>query len=236
MTWSMIARDKAAGQFGIAVATRFFAVGALVPHIAAGIGAIATQALVNPYYGIDGLKLLREGRSPHDVLKTVTATDAGRETRQLHLMDAGGRIASHTGSECIDWCGHVEGNGFSIAGNLLAGARVLDDTAKAYVANEKLPFAQRLIAAMRAGEAAGGDKRGKQSAALLIYGDEEWSALDLRVDDHIDPLAELERLEQVSRERWVHFRKYLPTRKNPAGITDRETIEAGIEAAIAGER
>jgi uncharacterized Ntn-hydrolase superfamily protein len=236
MTWSMIARDKATGQFGIAVATRFFAVGALVPHIAAGIGAIATQALVNPYYGIDGLKLLREGRSPHDVLKTVTAADAGRETRQLHLMDAGGRIASHTGSECIDWCGHVEGNGFSIAGNMLAGARVLDDTAKAYVANEKLPFAQRLIAAMRAGEAAGGDKRGKQSAALLIYGDEEWSALDLRVDDHIDPLAELERLEQVSRERWVHFRKYLPTRKNPAGITDRETIEAGIEAAIAGER
>jgi uncharacterized Ntn-hydrolase superfamily protein len=236
MTWSMIARDKATGQFGIAVATRFFAVGALVPHIAAGIGAIATQALVNPYYGIDGLKLLREGRSPHDVLKTVTAADAGRETRQLHLMDAGGRIASHTGSECIDWCGHVEGNGFSIAGNMLAGARVLDDTAKAYVATEKLPFAQRLIAAMRAGEAAGGDKRGKQSAALLIYGDEEWSALDLRVDDHIDPLAELERLEQVSRERWVHFRKYLPTRKNPAGITDRETIEAGIEAAIAGER
>jgi uncharacterized Ntn-hydrolase superfamily protein len=236
MTWSMIARDKATGQFGIAVATRFFAVGALVPHIAAGIGAIATQALVNPYYGIDGLKLLREGRSPHDVLKTVTAADAGRETRQLHLMDAGGRIASHTGSECVDWCGHVEGNGSSIAGNMLAGARVLDDTAKAYVANEKLPFAQRLIAAMRAGEAAGGDKRGKQSAALLIYGDEEWSALDLRVDDHIDPLAELERLEQVSRERWVHFRKYLPTRNNPAGITDRETIEAGIEAAIAGER
>ena len=236
MTWSIIARDKATGQFGIAVATRFFAVGALVPHIAAGIGAIATQALVNPYYGIDGLKLLREGRSPHDVLKTVTAADAGRETRQLHLMDAGGRIASHTGSECVDWCGHVEGNGFSIAGNMLAGARVLDDTAKTYVATEKLPFAQRLIAAMRAGEAAGGDKRGKQSAALLIYGDEEWSALDLRVDDHIDPLAELERLEQVSRERWVHFREYLPTRKNPAGITDRETIEAGIEAAIAGER
>jgi uncharacterized Ntn-hydrolase superfamily protein len=236
MTWSMIAREKATGQFGIPVATRFFAVGAHVPHIAAGIGAIATQALVNPYYGIDGLKLLREGRSPHDVLKTVTAADAGRETRQLHLMDAGGRIASHTGSECIDWCGHIEGNGFSIAGNMLAGARVLDETAKAYVANEKLPFAQRLIAAMRAGEAAGGDKRGKQSAALLIYGDEEWSALDLRVDDHIDPLAELERLEQVSRERWVHFRKYLPTRNNPAGITDRETIEAGIEAAIAGER
>ena len=109
---------------------------------------------------------------------------------------------------------------------------MLDDTAKAYTANETLPFAQRLIAAMKAGEAAGGDKRGRQSAALLIYGEEEWSALDLRVDDHTDPLAELERLEQVSRERWVHFRQFLPTRKNPAGITDRATIDAGIAAAV----
>jgi uncharacterized Ntn-hydrolase superfamily protein len=236
MTWSIIARDNLTGQLGIAVATRFFAVGARVPHIAAGIGGIATQALVNPYYGVDGLKLLREGRKPADIVETLIAADSGRNSRQLHIMDAFGRIASHTGSECVDWCGHLEGKNFSIAGNMLAGARVLDETAKAYVANETLPFAQRLIAAMRAGEAAGGDKRGKQSAALLIYGDEEWSALDLRVDDHIDPLAELERLEAVSRERWVHFRQFLPTRKNPAGITDRKTIDAGIEAAIAGER
>jgi uncharacterized Ntn-hydrolase superfamily protein len=98
-----------------------------------------------------------------------------------------------------------------------------------------MPFAQRLIAAMRSGEAAGGDKRGRQSAALLIYGEEEWSDLDLRVDDHTDPLAELERLEAVSRERWVHFRKYLPSRQNPAGVTDRRIIDAGIEAAIASE-
>jgi uncharacterized Ntn-hydrolase superfamily protein len=236
MTWSIIARDDSTGQLGIAVATRFFAVGAHVPHIAARIGGIATQALVNPYYGIDGLKLLREGRTPRDIVETLIAADGGRESRQLHIIDASGRIASHTGRECIEWCGHIEGNGFSIAGNMLAGARVLDDTAKTYTANEKLPFAQRLIAAMRSGEAAGGDKRGKQSAALLIYGDEEWSALDLRVDDHTDPLAELERLEQVSRERWVHYRKYLPSRKNPAGVTDRETIDAGIEAAIAGKK
>jgi uncharacterized Ntn-hydrolase superfamily protein len=112
---------------------------------------------------------------------------------------------------------------------------VLDDTAKAYAANGTLPFARRLIAAMKAGEAAGGDKRGKQSAALLIHGKEEWSALDLRVDDHADPLAELERLEAVSRERWVHFRKFLPTRKNPAGITDRATIDAAIAADIASQ-
>jgi uncharacterized Ntn-hydrolase superfamily protein len=236
MTWSIIARDKATGQFGIAVATKFFAVGARVPHIAAGIGGIATQALVNPYYGIDGLKLLREGRPPRDIVETLIAADSGHASRQLHIMDAGGRVASHTGSACVDWCGHIEGNGFSIAGNMLAGGRVLDDTAKTYTAGAKLPFAQRLIKAMRAGEAAGGDKRGKQSAALLIHDEEEWSALDLRVDDHADPLAELQRLEQVSRERWVHFRKYLPSRKNPAGITDRETIDTGIEAAIAGQK
>ena len=236
MTWSIIARDNATGQFGIAVATRFFAVGARVPHIAARIGGIATQALVNPYYGIDGVKLLREGRKPRDIVETLIAADAGHQSRQLHIMDAGGRIASHTGSECVDWCGHIEGSGFSIAGNMLAGARVLDDTAEAYMANEALPFARRLIAAMRSGEAAGGDKRGKQSAALLIYGDEEWSDLDLRVDDHADPLAELERLEQVSRERWVHFRQFLPSRSNPAGVTDRATIDATIEAAIAGQK
>jgi uncharacterized Ntn-hydrolase superfamily protein len=236
MTWSIIARDSSTGRFGIVVATKFFAVGARVPYIAAGLGAIATQALVNPYYGIDGLKLLREGRAPRDVVDGLIAADAGRETRQLHVMDASGRIASHTGGECIDWCGHIGGNGFSIAGNMLAGAQVLDETAKAYVANESLPFPQRLIAAMRAGEAAGGDKRGKQSAALLIYGDEEWSELDLRVDDHADPLAELERLEAVSREHWAHFRKVLPTRGNPAGIIDRKRIEASIEAAAAGRK
>lgn len=236
MTWSIIARDDLTGQIGIAVATRFFAVGARVPHIAAGFGGIATQALVNPYYGIDGVRLLREGRAPRDIVETLTAADAGRESRQLHIMDAGGRIASHTGRECVDWCGHIEGNGFSMAGNMLAGARVLDDTAKAYTASAALPFAQRLIAAMHAGEAAGGDKRGKQSAALLIHGNEEWSDLDLRVDDHTDPLGELERLEAVSRERWVHFRKFLPTRQNPAGVTDRQTIDAGIEAASAGRK
>jgi uncharacterized Ntn-hydrolase superfamily protein len=232
MTWSIIAKDNATGQIAIAVATKFFAVGSRVPHIAPTIGGIATQALINPYYGIDGVKLLREGRSPQDIIDTLIAADAGHDSRQLHIMDAKGQIAAYTGKDCVDWCGHLKGDGFSMAGNMLAGGRVLDDTAKAYVASARLPFAQRLIAAMRAGELAGGDKRGKQSAALLIYGQEEWSDLDLRVDDHADPLTELERLEAVSRERWVHFRKFLPSRKNPAGITDRAVIDAGIAAAL----
>jgi uncharacterized Ntn-hydrolase superfamily protein len=229
MTWSIIACDKRTGQFGIAVATRFFAVGARVPFIAAGAGAIATQAFVNPFYGIDGLALLRAGRSPVEILELLKSSDSGHAHRQVHMMDASGRISAYTGAACIDWCGHLEGDGFSIAGNMLAGAVVLDDTAAALRENESLPFAARLIAAMRAGEAAGGDKRGKQSAALLIHGDDEWAALDLRVDDHLDPLGELERLERVSRDHWVHFRNFLPTRANPAGITDRAEIDAAIK-------
>ena len=232
MTWSLIARDSS-GAFGIAVATKNFAVGCRVPHIESGIGAVATQALSNPFYGVNGIKLLREGKSAAEVVKTLTAADAGREHRQLHVMDAAGRTAAHTGKDCVDWCGSTAGEGVSVAGNMLAGPAVIAETAKAYAANGALPFPRRLIVAMKAGEAAGGDKRGKQSAALVIQGDEEWSDLDLRVDDHTDPLAELERLEQVSRERWVHFRQFMPTRKNPAGITDRAIIDATIEAAMA---
>jgi uncharacterized Ntn-hydrolase superfamily protein len=233
MTWSIIARDPATGDFGIAVATKFFAVGARVPHVAAGVGAIATQALANQFYGTNGLRLLAQKMPPAEVIATLTADDAGRAHRQVHMMDRDGRIAAHTGAECIDWCGHLESEGFSLAGNMLAGPRVLDETAAAYRAGAGLPFARRLIAALKAGETAGGDKRGKQSAALVIYSEEEWADLDLRVDDHADPLAELERLEQVSRERFVHFRRFMPSRRNPSGVTDRTVIEAEIAKALA---
>jgi uncharacterized Ntn-hydrolase superfamily protein len=236
MTWSIIAEDQATGQLGIAVATRFFAVGARVPHIATGFGAIATQAMVNPYYGLDGVKLLQQGKPPQEIVQILTSADPGRESRQLHILGHDGRIAAHTGRDCIEWCGHLEGDGFSIAGNMLTGAQVLNETANAYHAHAALPFAQRLIAALKAGEAAGGDKRGKQSAALLIHDTEEWPALDIRVDDNADPLAELERLERVSRAHWVPFRQFLPTRQNPAGVTDRATIDAGIAAALAAQK
>jgi uncharacterized Ntn-hydrolase superfamily protein len=200
MTWSIIARDRDTGQFGIAVATRFFAVGALVPHVKSRIGAIATQALVNPFYGTEGLRLLEQGKSARDVVRAITAADAGRDHRQVHVLDAQGRIAAHTGKACVGWCGHLAGDNVSVAGNMLLGAAVIEDTAVAYARNSAIPLPRRLIAALRAGEAAGGDKREKQSAALVICGEEEWPDLDLRVDDHADPLAELERLETVSRE------------------------------------
>ena len=236
MTWSLIARDPATGAFGIAVATKNFAVGCRVPHIASGIGAIATQALANPFYGVHGLKFLEDEMPPADVIHILTEGDEGREHRQVHMIDRHGRIAAHTGSACIDWCGHTAGEGYSVAGNMLAGGAVIAETAKAYAANATLPFARRLIAALKAGEAAGGDKRGKQSAALVIYGEEEWPDLDLRVDDHADPLPELDRLEQVSRERWVHFSKYLPNAKNPHGVFDRAVIDAGVAAALAEQK
>jgi len=235
MTWSIIARDRDTGQFGIAVATRFFAVGALVPHVKSRIGAIATQALINPFYGTEGLRLLEQGRSARDVVREITAADAGCDHRQVHAMDARGEIAAHTGTACIGWCGHLAGDNVSIAGNMLLGAAVIEDTAAAYAMNTALPFPRRLIAALRAGEAAGGDKRGKQSAALVICGEEEWPDLNLRVDDHADPLAELERLEKVSRERFVHFRRFLPNRRDRVGVTDRAVIESEIGKALAAE-
>jgi uncharacterized Ntn-hydrolase superfamily protein len=184
---------------------------------------------------VNGLKLLRQGMPAPDVVRTLVAADAGRDQRQVHVMDAAGRVAAHTGAQCVDWCGHVEGEGFSVAGNMLARERVIADTAAAYAGNAALAFPRRLIAALKAGEAAGGDKRGKQSAALRIHGEEEWSDLDLRVDDHVDPLAELERLERVSRERWTHFRRFLPGRHNAVGVIDRRVIDAEIARALAAE-
>src|SRR4029077_8089210 len=233
MTWSIIARDRDTGQFGVAVATFFFAAGALVPHVKSRVGAIATQALVNPFYGTDGLRLLEQGATAPDVVRKITTADPGRDHRQVHVIDAAGRIAAHTGKSCVDWCGHIAGDDFSVAGNMLAGARVIEDTASAYIRNASLRYPRRLIAAMHAGEAAGGDKRGKQSAALIVCGEEEWSDLNLRVDDHADPLAELERLENVSRERFVHFMRMLPNRNDRVGVTDRQTIESKIAQARA---
>ncbi len=228
MTWSLIARDST-GALGVAVASRFFAVGALCPYAASGIGALATQALVNPMYAPAALEALARGKAPPEVVHALTRADEGRDHRQLHIIDAQGRIAAHTGSACVEWCGQRAGREYSVAGNMLAGPRVLEDTAAAYEAGGALPFAERLIAALAAGEAVGGDKRGKQAAALLICTTEEYPALDLRVDDHADPIAELRRLYAKSLERFQPFVACLPSRDRPAGITDRAVIEEEIE-------
>ena len=226
MTWSIIARDTN-GAFGVAIATRFFAVGALCPHAASGAGALSTQALVNPHYGREGIELLRAGVPAAEVVRVLTAPDEGRDHRQLHVIDSGGRIGQHTGSKCVDWAGAVAGDGFSVAGNMLANERVVAETARAYQASNK-PFAERLIAALEAGEAAGGDKRGKQSAALIICSTESYADLNIRVDDHADPLAELRRLYEKAHERFVPYLKCSPSKARPWGIFDRQVIEQEI--------
>jgi uncharacterized Ntn-hydrolase superfamily protein len=233
MTWSIVARD-ASGAFGVAIASRFFAVGALCPHARAGVGALATQALVNPLYGLPGLEMLARGSTAADVVAKLTTADNGRDHRQLHVIDAQGLTAAHTGSACIDWCGHRAGPGYSLAGNMLAGPRVLDDSAEAYERHTDLPFAERLLAALDAGDAAGGDKRGKQAAALLIVTTEDYPFLTLRVDDHAEPFIELRRLYEKSLERFVPFTACLPRRAQPAGTTDRAEIEKHIERFRAG--
>ena len=236
MTWSIVARDEATGQLGVAVATCAFAVGARVPFVATGVGAIATQAFVNPFYGHRGLALLRAGVPAADAVRVLIEADGGRGQRQVHIMDAKGRIAAHTGADNVPWCGHLVRETFSVAGNMLAGPEVIEETARVFAGGRGLPLARRFLAALRAGERVGGDKRGKQSAALLIHDEEEYALLDIRVDDHPDPLAELARLEEVSRVRYLHYRKFMPSRANPAGLTDRAEIERRIAESIAAEQ
>jgi len=228
MTWSIVAVD-ADGSFGVAVASRFFAVGALCPHARSGVGALSTQALVNPLYALPALAALAEGAAPEDIVRRLTGGDPGSAHRQLHLIDRHGRTAAHTGAACIDWCGQSSGPGFSVAGNMLAGPAVLDATAAAYQGGNGRPFAERLVLALAAGEAAGGDKRGKQAAALLVYTTEDYPALDLRVDDHVEPVTELARLLHTSAKRFQPFVLCLPRHDDPAGIVDRAVIEARIE-------
>ncbi len=233
MTWSIIARDRASGAYGIAIASKFFAVGANSPHGEGVDGALSTQALPNPLWGYRGLRLLRERMPAQAVVDHVTRPDNGADQRQLHVHDACGGIAVHTGVRCVDWCGHVVREGVSVAGNMLAGPNVVTATAHAFETSQEKSFVRRLIGALAAGEAAGGDKRGKQSAAVVIWTTEEYPAVSLRVDDHTDPIRELERLESVGRQRLFHYVNFMPTRQNPHGTVDRDVIEAGIAAAVA---
>jgi uncharacterized Ntn-hydrolase superfamily protein len=228
MTFSIVARDPMTGMLGIAVTTKFFGVGSLCPFARAGVGAVATQALVNPTYGPRGLDMLAAGQTPDEVADGLLQADDGREHRQVHLIDALGRVAARSGGECIDWFGHQTYDGFSVAGNMLAGAQVIAETARAYQAGAELPFAERLIVGLEAGQAVGGDKRGRQSAALYVVSTEVYPYLDLRVDDNPDPLVELRRLYAESQAEYLPFKAKLPTLANPAGIYGKALTEALI--------
>jgi len=200
---------------------------------------LSTQALVNPHYATPGLDLLSQGTPPDEVLRLLTGPDEGRDHRQLHMVDARGRTAAYTGAKCVDWCGHLTKADVTVAGNMLAGPKVIEATMQRYDESAQLTFAQRLITALAEGERQGGDKRGKQGAALLIFTTESYPFLDLRVDDHVDPIVELERLYEKSFERYQALLACLPSRACPSGVTDRGEVEASIarfQAQRSGER
>lgn len=200
MTFSIVAHDRDTASWGVAVASKCLAVGAAVPWGRAGAGAIATQALANLAYGPDGLALLAGGVPAAEAVERLTGADAERKQRQLGMVDAAGRAASFTGSRCMPWAGGQAGDGLAVQGNLLAGPEVVEAMAATYLSATGASFARRLLEAVRAGDAAGGDRRGRQSAALRVwragasYGGGADVAVDLRVDDHDDPVGELGRL------------------------------------------
>lgn len=201
-TFSIVARDPATGDYGVAVQSRYFAVGGVVPHVAADIGAVATQARANLLYGVDGLELLESGMSAESVINTLTAADPLRAHRQLGVVDRDGTAATFTGEQCIGWAGGRVGSGYAVQGNLLAGPQVVDAMAAAYEAADGA-FAERLLTALFAGQAAGGDARGRQSAAMLVarkgggYLGLNDRYVDLHVEDHPTPILELARLLQI---------------------------------------
>ncbi len=198
-TYSLCACDLERGEWGVAVQSKFLAVGSIVSWAEAEVGCVATQAWANPRYGPEGLALLRAGRTADEVVQTLVGADGGRDDRQLGVVDAHGGSATFTGSACFDWAGGRTGPGWAAQGNLLVSAATVDALAETFAASAG-PLAERLLEALAAGEAAGGDRRGRQSAALLVvrreggYGGMTDVAVDLRVDDHPEPIEELARL------------------------------------------
>jgi uncharacterized Ntn-hydrolase superfamily protein len=216
-TYSIVACDLEAGHWGVATQSKFLAVGSVVPWALPGVGAVATQAYANPRYGPQGLQLLAEGLSAAEVVARLTEADEGRADRQVGVVDAQGGGATYTGADCMDWAGGLAGPGFAAQGNILAGEETVAALATTFTATHGRPLAERLLECLAAAQAAGGDRRGQQSAALLVvekdggYAGLSDSLVDLRVDDHPQPVSELLRLYELHsllfgktpRERWI---------------------------------
>jgi uncharacterized Ntn-hydrolase superfamily protein len=205
-TYSIVACDLAAGQWGVAVQSKFLAVGSVVPWAEPLVGAIATQSYANPRYGPDGLALLRQGHSADEVVVALTAADEGRDERQVGIVDGRGRAATYTGTACHEWAGGRTGDCYAAQGNILVSAATVDALAATFESNAHLELGQRLIECLAAAQAAGGDRRGQQSASLLVvekdggYAKLSDTRIDLRIDDHERPIAELNRLFSLHEE------------------------------------
>lgn len=219
-TFSIVAYDTEAEMCGVAVSTRMPAIGGLAAFARAEAGAIATQALINPLAGADGLELL-QCHSAEETLCRVRDADPAAAARQIAVVDSSGRAAAHTGAETQPWSGHRLGNGFAVAGNTLVDGATVDAMAKWFETSSGSPLAERLLASLEAGQEAGGDRRGKQSAALYVHNGHPYPYLDLRVDEHPDPVVELRRVYEVAKRELLPFVGALPTRAQPAGRFDQ---------------
>lgn len=205
-------------MFGVSVSTKVPAVGAITNYARAGIGAIVTQARANPLFGLDGLDILQQGYGAEKTIRALLASDHEPERRQLLVVDSSGHAAAYTGESCDPWRGHRTGeNYYAVAGNLLVGEDIIAAMAGVYESTAGEWFPERLVRALEAGQAAGGDRRGRQSAAVYVVHHEPYSYLDLRVDEHPDPVTELRRVFEVVKTDLMPFVERLPTRANPEG-------------------
>lgn len=223
MTFSVVAKCPRTGQFGVGAVTAMPAVGKLVSYAAAGTGALASQARLNPYLGIDGLALLRSGLAAPDVMRRLLGEDPRADLRQFALIDSLGRTAAWTGDGCPGWAGAEEHGGFTVQGNRLAGPEVLRATAAAFERESASALADRFLAALSAGVEVGGDTKGERSATIYVVDTEEYPLWDVRVDEHDHPIAELRRLHGIFRSELLPQIEKMPTRANPAGEFGEDT-------------
>jgi uncharacterized Ntn-hydrolase superfamily protein len=223
-TFSIAARCTRTGMFGVAVSTAVPGVGGICPFVQAGVGAVSTQSWVNPYLGIDGIRLLAEGAGAEAALKQLVAEDPGRDVRQVGLVDRNGASAAWSGKDCTPWFGHVTGPDFAVQGNMLVGEATIAAMVAAFEQAATLDLPERLLVVLEAGQAAGGDKRGRQSAALKVVHREAYPYVDLRVDEHRHPVAELRRVFEVARQQYLPFIVGMPTRANPLGNLADEVV------------
>jgi uncharacterized Ntn-hydrolase superfamily protein len=242
MTFSIVARCPRTGMLGVGTSSRALAAGGIVPYCRVGVGAIASQSFSNPYLGSDGLILLEQGLTAARALERVIDSDQGRDLRQVAIVDRDGHTAAYTGARCIPWAGQVEGGSYVCLGNILTGEEVVKAMALAFEGSVDEELPERLLRALEAGQEAGGDRRGRQSAGMLVFHTEDYPYCDLRVDDHPDPVAELRRVFTLF-QREEPFRQMMPRRDDYAPqwealIRMREMLEASLEeeATVAKER
>ncbi len=227
-TFSIVGRCPRTGQLGVAVSTADVAAGRLVTWARAGVGAVATLSWPNLYLGIDGLRLMAEHVSAPEALRRLIAEDPGRSVRQVGIVDAFGHSDAWSGDECTHWYGHIVGDGFAVQGNMLIGEPTVAEMARAFSDSVDADLAERLMQALEAGQMAGGDRRGRQCAALLVVEREEFPLWDIRVDEHPHPVAELRRILEVARLDLLPFVRGLPTRENPMGSLSDEFVETNL--------